>query len=206
MIDIIEEDWRWSKWLQSPKEKENMDFSWNENWFAGGFFTRDSRYYCTKCYQVSYHHQLPCYHSSSSAPYHCYQLHHHHFCDHHHHHNHCNHHNDCDKQQHCRQILGRSARNATFLWREKWSVLSGIHFTRWEIFSFQSFQSSQFCLEGLFHVRPMQASVSNRGASYFYRQELPLSGLYTGVVIIIIIITITIITNVIIIIIMKPWL
>ena len=50
----------------------------------------------------------------------------------------------------------------------------------------------------------MQASVSNRGASYFYRQELPLSGLYTGVVIIIIIITITIITNVIIIIIMRP--
>ena len=50
----------------------------------------------------------------------------------------------------------------------------------------------------------MQTSVSNRGASYFYRQELPLSGLYTGVVIIIIIITITIITNVIIIIIMKP--
>ena len=50
----------------------------------------------------------------------------------------------------------------------------------------------------------MQTSVSNRGASYFYRQELPLSGLYTGVVIIIII-TITIITNVIIIIIiMKP--
>ena len=63
----------------------------------------------------------------------------------------------------------------------------------------------------MFHVRPMQAAVSNRGASYFYRQELPLPGLYTGVVIIIIIIitnviiTITlIITNEIIIIIMRP--
>jgi hypothetical protein len=65
--------------------------------------------------------------------------------------------------------------------------------------------SREYISPGLFHVRPMQTSVSNRGASYFYRQELPLSGLYTGVVIIIIIIiTITIITNVIIIIIMRP--
>ena len=97
--------------------------------------------------------------------------------------------------QHFRQILGQSARNATSLSKERWSAPLEILFTRWQFstltFIFRVWQ--EICFPpGLFHVRAMQTTFPNRRASYFYWEELSLSGLHTGggiVIVVTIIIT-----------------
>ena len=45
---------------------------------------------------------------------------------------------------------------------------------------FSSLTRNMFPPPGLFHVRAMQTTFSNRRASYFYWEELSLSGLHTG--------------------------
>ena len=138
------------------------------NSLAGGFFTRDSRYYCTKCYQVRRHHR--------------------HHRQHLHNHCHTHYHLQLSQSSTFQTNFGtKCAKCNLFVEGEVVSALGNtfhqvtvldIDFYLFTFFS--SLTRNMFPPPGLFHVRAMQTTFSNRRASYFYWEELSLSGLHTG--------------------------